>query len=518
MRLTSSAILLLGLCFITTGAIAQTQTSTSKQKLKDDPQLYITAAYSNDEQMATGYRCVVQDPSLFSYVGGSKSVLSLGDLRDFNQLQQDLNVDVSAKGGYGMFSGSTNASYARQVEDDNYSEGFYYDEIVSLPTEIYTPNGFGSQMLNSFGQQAEQADTTGQTFRTYCGDQYVMQTPLGARLIVTFKLDFASSKDHETFDANIKGGMGSIFSASASVSNMVNQYNLHGSLSVYALQEGGDASQLAKIFGGPTCVGHYCVSTCDLNNLNACQGIIDGIISYAANDFPAQIDFKDGQVTGSAVPLSYTMGTYAGVKDGQTVVTDAIKQARIQLGNIYEQQLQEYTTLSHLLTSDVMTAYQAPGYREEMQSMADTLNANLSLLVAPDTGVSACYSDPSDCVKSDGTGIATDLLNSLSPIDQQAYNQFSLSYHVFDESVLYDLIPVDDNDKYAAFHSGTEILTAYQTVTPTATGIHVDGTDIGNHHFWGDLAKQSDGSYVGTVQYDDGRVHNQRYTLVQNPY
>lgn len=515
-RYISSAILLLGLCFISTGAIAQTQTINAKQQqsLKDSVDPYLTGGYSNDQQMALSNQCLLADPAGFSYQGGSKSVISLQNAEDFNQLQEDLNVDVSAKGGYGMFSGSTNASYARSVESDNYSEGFYYSEKITLPTKIFSPQQYGLAALSPYGQGVEAADPTGQKFRTACGDQYVSATPLGAQLMVTFKLNFSSLSDRESFDANIKGGMGSIFSASASMQQTINQYNLQGSLSVYALQEGGDATQLAKIFGPQTCDGHYCVSSCDLQHLDDCEGIIDGIISYAENDLPSQIDYQDGQIKGDAMPLSYVYSSFAddaGVTVGPTLVTPAVQQARDALGDAYQQQLEEYTFANHILTSPYVAPYINKDYQDQLQAMVTILHDNLDVLEDPVNGAAGCYQTPGQCIS-----IYNQIMSELKPIDQQLYQAFTSAYLVDDQGVPYYVTPLGGNN-YAAFHTDTMQRTAFQSVTPTSTGIHVDGTDIGNSHFSGDFSKQPDGNYQGTAHYDDGRVRSQTWTLIENP-
>lgn len=510
-RFIPSAILLLALCSLFNNAIAQTVNNNSQQKTLNDPVPYLTGGFSSDQQMAAGNSCANQDPTWFSYQGSSKSVLGLGDLRDFNQFEEDLNVNVTGSGGYGMFSGSTEASYAREVESNNYSEGFYYDEIITLPTKVYAPQALGLNMLNTFGQQAEQLDTTGQAFRGYCGDQYVIQTPLGAKLIVSLKLDFSSQLDRKNFDYNTQGGMSNIFNASAAISSAVSKYNLHGSLSVYALQEGGDPTQIAKIFGTPTCGGHYCVSTCDLNNLSACQGIIDGIIGYAQNNLPGQIDFTSGQPTPSATPLSYTFAPYPGVKVGQTVITDAITAARDQLSDIYTQQLQQYVFLTHLLNSPYVVYRLNSVYAQELTVMEKALFNNLEILEDPTDGAAACFQDPVDCAtKPDGSpGIAPTLINSLQPIDQALYNIANSAYYATDAHAPqpFYLIPIDGDPKtgiisYARFGINNMAFDVYETLFPTATGYHITGENMVSHMMlYGDITKQPDGSYTGTITY-----------------
>lgn len=505
------SILLSSLLLISGSALAHSNAAGSGT----DPVPYLTGGFSNDQQMAlpATNQCLLVDPAGFNYIGGpSRVVASPQQVDDFNELQNDLGTSVAVSGDYGMFSNSPAASYLRQAQTDDYSTEFYYFDQLTLVTNHYQPQSFGINALTPFGQAQEAKDSTGQIFRTNCGDQVVLDTPLGEQLLATWKLNFVNQPDQNLFNQHIVEVMSHTADIYTAIEEVVQQYSLEGTMVVSAIQQGGDPTQLAtQVFSSGTCSQGYCVSSCDLKNIESCNASISDILNYAASNYPNQISYKDGKIV-AAVAIGYDFAPWAGVKTGTSLVTQEVVQARKELGDTYRQQLTQHTVLNHLINSPVVTPYWSDAYRAQVQAMDTALVSNVAALQNTTTGAAACYSNPVGCA-----GIAAKLLSSLKPIDPSLYSQFSSIYYVnstLDPSTGMLVAPLGSNN-YEIFAYATRLSIGQQTITPVNNGLHVAGS-IGPRHFTGDLTEQSAGNYAGTITYSDGSTSNQTYQLMEN--
>lgn len=383
------------------------------------PAFELGGGYSSDRQMPTYITCLLNGTKTFS--GDSKSTLFFGDSRSFDEFEKDLNVDVTASASIGLFSADLSASYARHVKDTVFTQSFYYSEKVILPTEIFHPADFGENALDPFGKAVYQQGPD--KFRTACGDQVVQQNHLGASLYVTLKVHFNTIDDKTTFTANAGVKYGSMFSMSAKISQVVSEHHVQGQLEVSALQVGGDATALAKIFSsGPD---PYAVTSCSLEDLVSCQKTINGVLAYAANDFPGQINFQNGTVFGSASSEGYTFMpfTHLGLEIGDSIITPEVESAREDLGNLYLQLQDKQVFITHIMQSPIFNSF-FNDIKDRIKNTADHLNYNVKLLNNLDTGVMRCYNSPEKCQT-----VLNDMNQKLQPIDENLIDLIKDSYN-----------------------------------------------------------------------------------------
>ena len=265
--------------------------------LGDSAVVRLGQGYSTDKQQASSWDCFAN--GTISPSGGGSSIVKLDNAVSFEEIQNTLNIDVTAKAGIGPFKGTTSANYVKDIQEDHYSQGFYYYEQFFMPTEVWIPAGFGPVMLNALGLGVYQQGP--EQFRLTCGDSVITQTQEGFSLYVSMKLIFSSYSDKQTFQAHAGGKFGSLADVSADVEKMVSQYDLNGEVEVTAIQIGGDVTQLPQIFTKNA--GGYYVTSCELQNLQACHDTVTGILDYAINSFPSQINGTNGEL------LSYAMGS-----------------------------------------------------------------------------------------------------------------------------------------------------------------------------------------------------------------
>lgn len=360
--------------------------------------------YSSDKDMAAEFSCFNDGNVTLS--GGGSSIVHFDSAVSFDDIQNSLNVDVSAKVGIGPFSGSASASYSRFIEDDSYSFSFYYYEQVFLPTKVWTPNNYGPELLNKFGSGVYNAGA--ETFRLVCGDKIFNQVDEGISLYATMKLHFQSHYQKSTFEANVGANYGDIVSVSATVKKMVSEYDLSGTVEMSAYQIGGNPSQLPKIFNKKG--DDYYILSCSFAEFDDCKEAAAGILEYAQNNLSNQTQ------NGSAISWELVELEDLGINVGSTVITPQIKAARDELGSIY----QNMTFASSIANHVVQSKYSSyiPDI-ELFQETAANISTNLAILQDPTTGVATCYTQPLNC-----TSAASQIESSLSFVNMTMLQDF----------------------------------------------------------------------------------------------
>ncbi len=381
------------------------------------PAYELGGGYSSDRQMPTNLPCLNNGTKSFS--GDSKSVIFFGDSQTFEAFQRDLNVDVTAPDSTGLFSEDLSATYARSVKDTSYTQSFYYSEKVLLPIEIFKPNSFGEDTLNLFGKDVYAQGPN--QFRSICGDQLIQQNHLGAGLYATLKVQFNSLEDKITFIANGGDKYGSMSNVSAKIAQVVSENDIKGQLEVSAFQVGGNISQLAKIFSEASDP----VISCSLENLISCQKTINAVFIYGTNDFPDQINFKNGTVLGNAASESYSFMplTYLGLEVGDSIITPEIESARKDLGNLYLDAQNQQDFMTHILRSPIFNSF-FNDIKDGIKKTSDNLDYNIELLNNLDSGAICCYNSPEQC-----PDVLNDMNQKLIPINENFIDQIKNSYN-----------------------------------------------------------------------------------------
>ncbi len=199
-----------------------------------------------------------------------------------------MKFDVSAKGGYGMFSVSAEASYLREIEEKTYTLSLNYYQYAHNTVSI-SVNGFGLEALTESAKSFYQ-DGKNPYFGIICGDYYISQYDQGALLLMNLSIELNSKYQKEQFKASSGGSFGDIFSASAKIETLAKSLKLTGSVSIQAFQIGGDPTQLGKILSKDTS-GNYYILRCSIDNMASCKQAADGILDYANSKFSTQFNF-----------------------------------------------------------------------------------------------------------------------------------------------------------------------------------------------------------------------------------
>ncbi|MGF1739780.1 hypothetical protein L4C34_01640 [Vibrio profundum] len=471
--------------------------SLKNETLKAPAAVMLGSGFSSLKQ-TTRLPCYI--PSEAHYAKGGKAILGLSNSTSFDDIEHMLHTNISAHGMIGAFSGSASADYLRDTRDTRYSQSFYYKDAITFPMEYFTPSSYGNLALSPLALSNLQKSP--EAFSEMCGNQFIQGIVPGANLLVTLKLDFKTTTDKQVFSSSVSGGLG-INSASSSIQKTVKEKHIQGTISVLAYQEGGDPTRLANIFKLDT-KGHYYITTCSLDNLDACTSAIDGFIDYAKNDFPNQLSVKDGKVEGSAYPVDFHYENYTtfGVDAGKPVTSPEIVAARNKLGELLYKTEENLDFVTHYLHS-VVSPYLLPDAQNKLESIAHALDNNLAMINSPNDGAIQCYSDPTNCVAT-----AANIESNITPIDQDTVNYFKNTMWTFGIPGKTNYYPIDTDDHFVGVVSSTGKVIGYSTlIHPTDNGQHlpINYLDImGNaHHSSGSGLTLSDsGLYSGIVSDD----------------
>ncbi len=411
-------------------------------KLGADPQIAeLTDGYNTQTQqyLYTGGQLCLQ-PGAIQYLGNSSNYISLTNGTAFSSVKNSLDIDVSAHLSIGSFlSLSADAKFAHDIQSDAYSQSFYYMENIILPSRSYQPSQYGAAALSAFGKAA--FDSTDETqFVESCGNDFVQQQQLGANLYLALKLQFNSHQDKKTFELAAKGGLGSLFSATTNIKNIVQTSKVKGNLYLYLYQKGGDVSQLPSAFKKDPDKGYYNLH-CSLDDLDSCNKAIDSFIDYGKDDFSKQVGFSNGAPTGKPAVLKNIVQPYAtiGIIKNAKPLSAEIMNARLYLAAEDEAVNKKIAFFNHVLTSAMMSNAISYDTKQSVHDSLSKLNEDKKALEsdAINHGAIACYSDPDSCVAVKAALQAK--MHDNDPAVNNLYNGLNTTYFasgfIFDTAV-----------------------------------------------------------------------------------
>ena len=253
------------------------------------------------------------------------------------------------------------------------------------------------------------------------------QIQQGAALLATVKINFSSRDEKEKFSAQIAADISGLGSVRTAIQKAVKKHNLRGNVKVLVYQLGGDATRLAKALSKDPHSNYY-ITKCHLNDLSACQSTIDGILDYASQEFPQQLEVANGEVIKNDPKatvasfdkaLSQPVHYLPGLNAGKSLVTDEVKQARASL--VVAVNKARYLRDSFSAILDYYGSMLPDNVRHEISNGNKNAIYNLSLL---NNNSLKCYTEPTECVE-----LAKTLQSELKPYPETIYDYFEGSLY-----------------------------------------------------------------------------------------
>ena len=319
---------------------------------------------------------------------------------DIRTLQNELNVDVTGSGGGDRFSGSISGSFANASKDNSYSTNLVY-LYKYAGTATFKSLGQGESALTKAAAAMIEQPTA---LRQMCGNSYVSQMSAGALLAVNLKLSFNSHSDKQSFDAKMSAS-GGLAGVAAEIQQAASSANVHVSISLSAIQQGGEPEKLNELFGESNTKGNYPIVDCGngIGESNACNLMVSNVITYAKNienqlsNGHGGIDMDKLYYSKPVVDDYSSLGIPThGAPDPSADILSAMQLLTTQ----YDKALYDYTFVTHY--SNVLRYQLDPGVADYLDDMADKLNNQITnVFTLPAYRVTDCYRGyvSTDCLR-----------------------------------------------------------------------------------------------------------------------
>lgn len=439
--------------------------------------------------------------------------LSLGTQVSTKLLHENLNLSVGGKVGFGTFGASASANFVRDVQDDNYTRNFTYLQDFGWNAD-FEAQDFGNDNLTAIAQKAYASGI--KQFLNYCGDSYVSSATAGSLLVVNVKIEFASHQDKQTFNAKMgaKFGIGNI--TSTIKSSKLDQ-SMNASISVEALQLGGDPSKLSSIFTKSS-TGDYYVAQCSFKDLNSCNQIINGVLAYSQT-IEAQVkDDKNNPIKDKLFYYNPTITNYTdvGIDLATQIPSREIVAAQARLQAMVESTNEDLTFVKHYQKSAV-----AQYFDVDMSNFLKSAEKALSM--RQDYLLSHGF----DCYTSKDIANCPKLVNEVSEvfntINEYKVDQSKMQYvkygwyNTFTNGSIYLFAPISLNGNYYSKRIAGDGDLSAKIIIDSNKILHLSGTRP-NYGITFD-AKMIDANHYQASFYCDPRCNNAdvRINRVQNP-
>ena len=455
--------------------------------------------YSDDGQRDIMW-CLLPVP--LTYSGNKKTVVLFNEPKSFDEIQKELEVDVTSSLRADLYRSSYDMSteFASIAQGDAYTKVFLYEEKVILPTLIFQPTAGGTDILNGTGLRIYQINP--EQFRLSCGNKFLQQTTAGINVFLALVVHFNSALDKENFETHLgQQDIGNITEAANNIEALARKYGINGKMGVLLLQIGGHlyaGNSGAKI---PISAPGFC----PLTDVSYCKDFINKELEFARTDIPGQVDFdpQSQTIIGEAASLTHGYLEYIDfhLNMGKTKVTPEVLAARLKLGDLYKRYQQQHTLVYHLLHSSLAV----PLGETSLNSILEKLESNLSILDNDRSGVvEYCYWNAylEDCPASADT-----LIGLLKPIDDQVIAVFQTGFKLTAEGQDWYFAPVKETGiAYADIKEPNSLIEIKLAADQSRIAINVDQHSLLPAGAQGELLRQPDGTYVGKIKIGDKSV------------
>lgn len=444
-----------------------------------------------------------------------KGHITLNNRVSDKQLKDELNLSVKGKGGWGTFSASASANFVRKTQDDRYSRNFTYLQDFGWSSD-FDVSDFGEDNLTLVAQKSHKAGRD--KFLNFCGDSYVNRAYAGALLAVNVKVEFASHKDQQDFDAKVGAGFSFGSFTSSIKGNKLNQ-SMDATIVFEALQLGGNAAELSSLFQKSQ-DGDFYIAKCNFKDLDSCNKIITGILNYA-QQLPSQVTDNQGNpIQERLFYYNPTITKYSdvGIDLSSPDLSRDVIASQASLQSLVETTYQDLSFVKHYQKSAVAKYFDLE-MANFLRNAEKALTLRYEYLLAYGEN---CYTTKNVMNCPSIVKEANDVFGSIAEykVDQSKLEYVKTGwYNMFQNGAIYLFAPISLNwDYYSARIAGDGDLSAKITVDPDGA-LHLYGTRT-NYALKFDAKKTAKDRYNSNYFCDSrGSAHvDISMNLIQTPY
>ena len=323
------------------------------------------------------------------FAGNQESSLNFDRSLDESSMSRQLGFEASAKARYGLFSGSLAAQFASESSSSEYSDVTVYSHTINLKNAVFRFPG-NEEGLTPEGQAAKgslEGPFVSENWPITCGHEFVSQITLGAKLLVSVRIEFSTRQQKQTFSGSFSFN-GPPVEVKAALRMASERYGKRASLSIQAYQLGGDVRKLSAIFGSGE--GRAPILAASLDNPDAVLDALDAVVDYSTQNFPLQIDPNmplDSPVGPAHLAYLTSPWPELGLFAPPAIVQAGVTEARRLLNEEFETHARYQRRLSRLLNGPVRLS---PRQLDRFKAMQRTVASDLARI--QDAAI-VCYTD-----------------------------------------------------------------------------------------------------------------------------
>lgn len=325
----------------------------------------ITATGQNAAILGKGYDtkaqewrgdCLKYSPQHIVRVGAQQSTVTFTRSLTAAELSNSLGFSAGTRFRYGVTESSAAADFAREAASSQYSETTTYAATYHFKNAYLNSDELSEYAKKRIGSGPFVSDQFVET----CGDEFVEQVILGAKLLINARIDFASSSDKERFAAEVSI-QGPAFSLRAKLQQASARLSRSASVTISAFQLGGRVDRLSTIFSRGRAEGRgdgtaHALLTCSMDNIDSCLEVLTAALDYATSPdapdaFPQQLANQYDPNTGQgAADLTYITRSWSskGLSVKPRILNAAIAGHRTSLDGAMDEQLKWKSRLDSL--------------------------------------------------------------------------------------------------------------------------------------------------------------------------
>lgn len=362
------------------------------------------------------------------FAGAPESAVNFERSLSATETGDSLGFTVGGKARYGSIQGSAAAKFASDSSSNEYAEATVYSAEYRFKNAKLKYSG-----LTEIGKKASQGGGrfVWENWEKTCGHEFVEQIRLGAKLMISAKVEFSTKEDKKAFSAEFKI-KGPAFAASGELSKASRRFGKSASVSIRAYQLGGDVSRLSSIFGHGNDAkvdsdGRqlHALLVCSMDRVDACMRVLDSALTYATDtsnqtSFPNQVKptYDPTRPDGPA-ELAYMTKPWSDLAfyPPPPVIADSVRLARADLSQIFEEQLKKRNRINALMSGPFRMSPRQSANVEDAQSI---VSANLTEIL---NGATICYTDIEQC-----TSRVQDVRKNLKRLDDHLLEVYPESF------------------------------------------------------------------------------------------
>lgn len=371
------------------------QPSQNHENLEADRAILLGMGWDRHSESVKGFCVTNAEPDVY-YSGVQSSTLNFERSMTEQELDSALDVDVSGKLKLPVFQIKGASKFHTTAKASDLSETLVFSHIIRGKHALIRNTAI-TEAGKKVAAKAENQDYV----RDKCGDSFVSEIELGAKLFIGVKFEFSSREAKSAFEANVDVDYLQIFSVSGAAKTALEQFKNQVRVKIFLYQQGGKPQLASDILNDGEGKGSSII-TCSIANRKACLKALENLVQYISSDSPNSFKNQvkefiyDPTQPGGPAFLTHQTRTYYEAGHNELypvegpIIAQAIQNVRTELLLAYDVQSRQ-----HLKAQSLLSMRLSPAERQAISATEQILKSNLTKIL---TTAKVCYDTPKLCL------------------------------------------------------------------------------------------------------------------------